>query len=231
MIQWILRLLWRIVWRSVLILVLSIVVFRWVPIPTTSVMLQQKVVMWSQGHNKPLYYNWIDYEAMSKQMSVAVIASEDQRFLQHHGIDWQATRYALAAELQGQNAGGGSTITQQVAKNLYLWHGRSYVRKGLEWGIALLIDLIWSKERILEVYLNIAQFGKRTYGVDEASRRLLKTNPKTLSTHQSALLAAVLPAPSRYKAWKPSNYVKKRQRRIVRQMVQLGGTRLLRKLD
>lgn len=193
-------------------------------------MLQHQMTFWANGKSQSVYYQWIDYSDISKQMSVAVIASEDQRFLQHNGIDWQATQYAISNELNGRNKGGGSTITQQVAKNLFLWHGRSYFRKGLEWGIAMLIDLMWSKQRILEVYLNIAQFGKRTYGVKEASTRLLKTNPKHLSSRQAALLTAVLPAPSQFKAWRPSKRLRAKQRRIHRKMIQMGGVRILRHL-
>lgn len=160
-------------------------------------------------------------------MKLAVIAAEDQQFPHHWGIDQRATANAIRAALNGQDSGGGSTITQQVAKNLFLWSGRSYVRKGLEWGLALLIEALWSKQRILEVYLNIAQFSARSYGVGVASEEFFRKDAFKLTRGEAAALAAVLPAPTRYSVVKPSRYVRSRQRFIQRQMRQLGGVTYL----
>ena len=134
-----------------------------------------------------------------------MIASEDQRFAEHWGIDVKATTDAINAELAGKKTGGGSTITQQLAKNLFLWEERSYVRKGLEWTIAGLMELVWSKERILEVYLNTAQFSNADYGVAAASQNLLHKPLSALSKSDAALLTAVLPAPRKFSVAKPSS--------------------------
>ena len=173
---------------------------------------------------------WLDYASIPPALGLAAIASEDQRFPDHYGIDFVATRVAVKAALQGRSSGGGSTITQQVAKNLFLWEGRNYLRKVLEWGLALLIELIWDKQRILEVYLNIAQFGKQEYGVVEGAA-LLGKKPQKLRQADAALMIAVLPAPSRFDLQKPSRYMRKRQQQILLRMRQLGGLGFLEKID
>nr|CAA6813344.1 MAG: Monofunctional biosynthetic peptidoglycan transglycosylase (EC [uncultured Thiotrichaceae bacterium] len=191
-------------------------------------MFQQNVTAYFNDDVSPVRQEWVDYEAISPQLVLAVIASEDQLFPKHHGIDTASTRNAIKAAWNGHSAGGGSTITQQVAKNMFLWSGRSYVRKGLEWGLALLIELLWDKQRIIEVYLNIAQFGERDYGVGAACDNLLRKKvPAKLGRSDAALLAAVLPAPAHYRIDKPSRTVKKRQRHILKQMRQLGGVAYL----
>lgn len=169
-------------------------------------------------------------EEIPPQVALAAIAAEDQLFPEHWGIDRGATERAIQAALEGESSGGGSTITQQVAKNLFLWGGRSYLRKGLEWGLAVLIETLWSKERILEVYLNIAQFSAADYGVGAASDFLFKKPVAKLSEADAALLAAVLPLPEVYSVVKPSRYIQKRQRFILRQMRQLGGVAYLERL-
>lgn len=197
------------------------------PLHTSSFILQQNIAAYFDEDTPAAYQKWMDYEAISPHMALAVIAAEDQLFPEHHGIDTASTRNAIAAAWNGRSAGGGSTITQQVAKNMFLWSGRSYLRKGLEWGLALLIELLWDKQRILEVYLNIAQFSQRDYGVKAAAANLLKKHPDKLRRGDAALLAAVLPAPTRYRVEKPSHTVKKRQRHILKQMRQLGGVAYL----
>jgi len=223
--------LWRIPLYLFLALCVWLLVFRWVPVPTSAFMLAQDV---SAIFNKDVPFvrhDWVSLDEVPYHMQVAVIASEDQRFAEHWGIDVDATRAAIANEMRGRSKGGGSTITQQLAKNLFLWQGRSYLRKGLEWGIASLIELFWSKERILEVYLNTAQFGKADYGVSAAAQNLLHKPVAKLSAADAALLAAVLPAPNRLNAQKPSGYVRARQGRILRQMRSLGGASYLQRLD
>lgn len=222
---------WQGTLAIVLVLVAIIILLRWLPVPTTAFMINHQLSLWWNNDPAQVYYQWVDYDNISPHMALAVIASEDQLFNEHWGIDQRSTIEAIERALEGKSGGGGSTITQQVAKNLFLWGGRSYVRKGLEWGIAGLLELFWSKQRILEVYLNIAQFGETIYGVQEASTRLFKTTPKRLSIHQAALLAAVLPSPARMKAHKPSRYVLIRQRYIERQMRLLGGVDFLGRID
>lgn len=191
-------------------------------------MFQQNIAAYFNEEVPTVRQQWVDYADISPRMVLAVIASEDQLFPQHAGIDTASTHNAIRAAWEGRSAGGGSTITQQVAKNMFLWSGRSYVRKGLEWGLALLIELLWDKQRIIEVYLNIAQFGKQDYGVGAACENLLKKRtPAKLRRSDAALLAAVLPAPARYSVEKPSRTVKKRQRHILKQMRQLGGVAYL----
>lgn len=198
------------------------------PVGTSAFMLQQNIAAYFNEAVQPVRQQWVDYDAISPNMVLAVIASEDQLFPLHAGIDTASTRNAIQAALRGESAGGGSTITQQVAKNMFLWSGRSYVRKGLEWGLALLLELLWDKQRILEVYLNIAQFSERDYGVGAACENLLKKKkPAKLKPEDAALLAAVLPAPAHYQVGKPSRTVQKRQRHILKQMRQLGGVAYL----
>ena len=169
-------------------------------------------------------------ESISPNAALAVIAAEDQRFPNHHGFDFAAIQDALDDQDEGKPLRGASTISQQVAKNLFLWSGRSLIRKGLEVWFTLLLELLWPKERILEVYLNIAEFGDSTFGVEAASQRFFNKSASRLIAIEAARLAAVLPNPLRYRADKPSAYVLKRQRWIERQMRQLGGVTYLDKL-
>ncbi len=169
-------------------------------------------------------------ESISPNAALAVIAAEDQHFPDHYGFDFAAIQDALDDQDEGKPLRGASTISQQVAKNLFLWSGRSLVRKGLEVWFTALLELLWSKERILEVYLNIAEFGDSTFGVEAASRRFFNKSASRLTAIEAARLAAVLPNPLRYRADKPSAYVLKRQRWIERQMRQLGGVTYLDRL-
>ena len=209
------------------LLLLLILVFRWVPIPTSSFMLQQSFAAWQDPqHHKEVRYWWLEWEKMPKNAALAVIASEDQRFPDHWGFDLKELQRAI----EQNGARGASTISQQVAKNLFLWGGRSYVRKAMEAGITLLIEGMWPKQRILEVYLNIAQFGDGVYGLNAAGRAFFHRDPRKMTRNQCALLAAVLPNPVLYKVSKPSNKVRNQQRWILKQMKQLGGIKYLDKL-
>jgi monofunctional biosynthetic peptidoglycan transglycosylase len=160
-----------------------------------------------------------------------VVAAEDQKFPLHHGFDFKQIDKALQDRERGKHVRGASTISQQVAKNLFLWPGQSWFRKGLEAGITVLIELAWSKQRILEVYLNVAEFGRGTFGVQAASRRFFHKDASHLTRADAALLAAVLPAPNRFRVDAPSNYVKRRQGWIQRQMASLGDTPYVQGLD
>lgn len=215
--------LWRIPLLILLCIIVLLLFWRVVPVTTSSFMLQQQVAHYLDDSIPAVRQQWVAIEDISPQLAIAVVAAEDQLFPRHHGIDVQSTRRAIEAAMEGRDNGGGSTITQQLVKNLFLWSDKHYVRKGLEWGLALLIELLWDKQRILEVYLNTAQFSEQDYGVGAASEYLLKTSPDKLTRHEAALLAAVLPSPRRYRVDKPSGVVRKRQRHIQRQMRQLGG--------
>ena len=164
-------------------------------------------------------------------MKLAVIASEDQTFPDHHGFDFRSIDKALDERERGRPVRGASTISQQVAKNLFLWPGKNWIRKGLEAYFTLLIETLWPKQRILEVYLNIAEFGKGVFGVGIASESYLRKPAARLSSYDAALLAAVLPNPKRLRANSPSTYVRSRQAWIMGQMRGLGGTALLQRLE
>ncbi|URL05857.1 monofunctional biosynthetic peptidoglycan transglycosylase [Avibacterium sp. 21-595] len=196
--------------------------FRIVPVPFSSYMAQQKVSHLLNGESYPIKYQWMSLDNISWQMQLAVIAAEDQKFAQHHGIDWNAINNALKYNKKSTKVRGGSTISQQTVKNLYLWHGQSWLRKAIELPTTLMLEQLWSKKRILEVYLNIAEFGYGIFGVEAASQAYFKKSAKQLNQQEAALLAAVLPNPILFKANKPSAFVQKRQRWIMRQMNALG---------
>jgi len=176
-------------------------------------------------------YRWVDLEQVSPHAALAVIASEDQQFPFHFGFDFKSIREAVRHNARSKRVRGASTISQQVAKNLFLWRGRSYFRKGLEAWFTVLIEASWPKERTLEVYLNIAEFGRATYGVEAASQRFFRKPAARLTRAQAATLAAVLPNPLRYRVDAPSRYVLARRGKILAQMRALGGPSYLRQLD
>lgn len=213
-------------------LLLSVVVvglLRWVNPPLSAIMAQHWIS--AQFHAAPpLHYQWVDWKLIPASVALAVIAAEDQRFPTHNGFDLIEIRNAMTAFQEGERLRGASTISQQTAKNLFLWTGRDYLRKGLEAWLTVLIEMLWSKQRILEIYLNIAQFSPDTYGVAATSWRYFKRPIFTLDAPQAALLAAVLPNPSHYRLTSPSTAVRQRASRIKRQMRQLGGTNYLNQL-
>ena len=209
---------------SVLLLFIILFFFRWVSIPTSAFMMQS---------NKAVSYQWASWDEISPQLAIAVIASEDQRFPTHWGIDTIELKRALSEKRKKkgkQRPRGASTITQQVAKNLFLWNGRSYTRKAIEAGLAVAIELTWPKQRILEVYLNIAQFGDALFGAKSASQTFFNKSPKELSREESALLASVLPRPAVSNVNNPRPELVRKQQWILKQMKQLGGLNYLRRL-
>jgi monofunctional biosynthetic peptidoglycan transglycosylase len=210
---------------------LVILALRWVPPPTSAMMLQRRVAGFFQEGAPPVCYEWRPLERISPHAALAVVAAEDQLFLEHGGFDLEAIGKALDHNRRGRGVRGASTITQQVAKNLFLWPRRSWLRKGLEAGLTVLLEALWPKRRILEVYLNIAQFGDGVYGVPAAARHLLHTRADRLTPEQAARLAAVLPNPRQFKADRPSPYLRRRTDWIQGQMRQLGGPAWLRQLD
>jgi monofunctional biosynthetic peptidoglycan transglycosylase len=199
----------------------AVVALRWVDPPTSAFMLRDR--LGSLLDDEYVFrHEWRDWDAISKHAALAVVAAEDQLFPVHDGFDFKQIDKALEDRERGRRVRGASTITQQVAKNLFLWPGQSWFRKGLEAGITVLIELAWSKQRILEVYLNIAEFGRGTYGVEAASQRYFRKPASRLNRPEAALLAAVLPSPLRYRAEAPSGYMRRRQAWIERQMQLLG---------
>jgi monofunctional glycosyltransferase len=203
--------------------VICVLALRWIPPLTTGVMMQRRVESWFDHGAYSSDYRWVSWKRISPNAGLAVIASEDQNFPKHHGFDFKSMQKAIDAHDHGRRLRGASTLSQQVAKNVFLWSGRSFVRKGLEAYFTVLIEVLWPKRRILEVYLNIVELGDGIYGVEAASRRYFRKPAASLSADEAALLAAVLPNPIRLKAAKPSAYVRGRCEWIVQQMGQLGG--------
>jgi monofunctional biosynthetic peptidoglycan transglycosylase len=209
--------------------VLAVLLLRWMAPWSSAAMLEAS---WeSDDPSYQTHYQWVDLPHISKEAAIAVMASEDQAFPYHKGFDVVAIRDAVQASERGKRLRGASTISQQVAKNLFLWSGRSLVRKGLEAYFTVLIEAMWPKERILEVYLNIIELGPGVYGVEAASQRFYHEPAAGLSAEDAALLAAVLPNPRKLHAEHPSAYVLSRRDQILEQMRDLGGTAYLQALQ
>lgn len=215
----------------ILLSIFTVLLLKWLNPLTSSIMIQRKIeaiVLWNE--RQMIAYEWVSYDDISKQMALAVIAAEDQNFPFHFGLDFEQIEKAIEQSNRGRKLRGASTITQQVAKNLFLWEGRSFIRKGLEAYFAVLIELLWSKERILEVYLNIIEMGDMIFGVGAASQFYYKKHPGKLTRNQAAILAATIPNPIRYSAKRPSGYILRRQSWILGQMNSLGGVEYLKNL-
>lgn len=212
-----------------------ILLFRMLPVPFSAVMAERQVSAWCSGDFHYIAHStWESMDNISPWMAIAVIAAEDQKFPEHWGFDVGAIQKALAHNERHENRiRGASTLSQQTAKNMFLWDGRSWVRKGLEAGLTVGIELLWGKRRILTVYLNVAEFGDGIFGVEAAAKHYFHKPASRLTPAEAALLAAVLPNPILYKASAPSGYVRARQQWILRQMRQLGGEGFLaeHKLD
>ncbi|MDQ1363049.1 MAG: monofunctional glycosyltransferase [Pseudomonadota bacterium] len=202
--------------------VLLIASLRWVDPYTSMFMLQRQYELWQADATEKVMYEWVDGENITPRMMLAVVAAEDQKFPVHFGFDLEAIEKAMVHNRGSKKIRGASTITQQVAKNLFLWPSRSWIRKGMEVYFTGLIEVFWSKQRIVEVYVNIAQFDENVFGVGAASKHFFKKLPDKLTMHETALLAAVLPSPKRYHAEKPSAFVLRRARWIQQQMYGLG---------
>ncbi|WP_145555213.1 monofunctional biosynthetic peptidoglycan transglycosylase [Yersinia canariae] len=207
----------------------GILIFAFLPVPFSMVMIERQLGAWLTGDfSYVAHSDWVPMDEISPYMALAVMAAEDQKFPEHWGFDVGAIESALAHNQRNQNRiRGASTLSQQTAKNLFLWDGRSWLRKGLEVGLTAGIELVWTKRRILTVYLNIAEFGDGIFGVEAAARHFFNKPASKLSASEAALLAAVLPNPLRFKVNAPSGYVISRQQWILRQMRQLGGKEFL----
>ncbi|WP_336218163.1 monofunctional biosynthetic peptidoglycan transglycosylase [Citrobacter amalonaticus] len=219
----------RVILRAILVLAVfwggGIALFSLLPVPFSAVMVERQISAWLQGDFGYIAHSdWVSMDEISPWMGLAVIAAEDQTFPDHWGFDVAAIEKALSHNERNENRiRGASTLSQQTVKNLFLWDGRSWFRKGLEAGLTVGVETVWSKKRILTVYLNIAEFGDGVFGVEAAAQRYFGKPASRLTQSEAALLAAVLPNPLRYKAAAPSGYVRSRQAWILRQMRQLGG--------
>ncbi len=227
---WIKRILLRVVITLAVFWGGGIAIFSVLPVPFSAVMVERQLgEMFSGNFHYLAHSDWVSMDEMTPWMGLAVIAAEDQKFPDHWGFDVSAIEKALAHNEQNENRiRGASTLSQQTAKNLFLWDGRSWLRKGLEVGLTVGIETVWSKKRILTVYLNIAEFGDGVFGVEAAAQRYFQKPASKLTMSEAALLAAVLPNPIRFRADAPSGYVRSRQAWILRQMRQLGGEGFMR---
>ena len=230
------RRLWRWMWRLPLLFVLltslQVLALRFVDPPFSAFMTWRMTEAWAEGDfGYRIAYDWRDLEDISPHLPVALVAAEDQNFARHHGFDLKAIEKAARQNARGRRIRGGSTISQQTAKNLFLWSGRSWVRKGIEAWYTLLLETLWPKRRILEVYANVAEFGDGVYGAQAAARSYFRKDAARLSPAEAARMAAVLPSPRRYSIVRPGPYVQRRTRAIQRQMRYIGGTGYLKQLD
>jgi monofunctional glycosyltransferase len=223
---------WLLLWLPlmfVLATTLQVAVLRYVDPPLTAFMIGRYVEAWGDGDRGfAIAYDWRDDGQISNQLPLALVAAEDQQFPMHNGFDFKAIEKARANNAKGRKVRGASTISQQLAKNLFLWRGRSWVRKGLEVWYTLLIEALWPKERIIEVYANVIEYGDGVYGAQAAARRFFGKDASKLTAAEAARLAAVLPNPRKYSVAKPGPYVQRRSRSIQRQMRALGGPAYLK---
>lgn len=233
--SWLGRTVRAVLWVILLCVVLSlgsVLVFRWVNPPYSAFMAETQIAAWAGRDSSYVFrHSWVDLKRISPNLPLAVVASEDQKFPEHWGFDVEAIEKAYALNQHSHKVRGASTISQQVAKNLFLWSGRSYFRKGLEAYFTVLIEGCWPKRRILEIYLNIAEFGYGTYGAEAAAQRFFHKSAARLSRSDAAVLAAVLPSPEHYSAAAPSRFVQQRRDWILRQMQALGGPDMLDEID
>lgn len=221
------RKIFRWIWKALLwffgLSILSVIIFKWVPVPFTPLMVIRIIEFKLDSKGEAIYsHKWVPLEEISPNLQKAVIASEDGNFLKHSGFDFKAMQKAYKNNNKGRRLKGGSTISQQTAKNVFLWQGRSYIRKGLEAYFTVLIELIWGKERIMEVYLNSIEMGNGVYGAQEAARHWYSTTAKNLTPREAAGIAAILPNPRKFKASNSSSYIERRKGKIMKVMRYLG---------
>ncbi|HZL10929.1 MAG TPA: monofunctional biosynthetic peptidoglycan transglycosylase [Prolixibacteraceae bacterium] len=219
------RFLWKTAAWFVGLSFFFVVFFRFVPVPVTPLMLIRSIEQVIDGKEIRLKHDWVSIDNISKNMPLAVVCSEDQNFMNHSGFDLKAIERSIEASKDGGRLRGASTISQQTAKNVFLWPGRDWVRKGFEVYFTVLIEFAWSKERIMEVYLNSIEMGDGVYGAEAAARIYFNTSAKNLSRRQAAAIAAILPNPRKYSANPPGPYVQSRIHWIVGQMGQWGVLR------
>lgn len=218
MLKKILRIIFKAIIAFFILSILSVIVYRFVPVPITPLMLTRSI----ENDFQKWKHTWVPIEEISPNLQVAVVASEDQNFLKHSGFDFEAIKKAQEHNKKGKRIRGASTISQQVAKNVFLWQGRSWVRKGFEVYFTALIEVFWSKQRIMEVYLNSIEMGDGVYGAEAASQHWYRKSAQKLSMREAAGIAAILPNPRKFKASNSSNYIENRKNSIMRQMRFMG---------
>ena len=215
-------LIWKIMIWFFGVSILLVIIFKFVPVPFTPLMITRAFEQKFAGKEMTCSHDWVPIENISVNMQKAVIASEDGTFLKHNGFDFTAMKKALKNNEKGRKIKGGSTISQQTAKNVFLWQGRSYIRKGFEAYFTFLIELIWGKERIMEIYLNSIEMGDGVYGVEAASQHWYRKSASNLTVQQAAGIAAILPNPRKFKATDSSSYINNRKSKIARLVRYVG---------
>ena len=221
----------RILLGLVILSFLLVLILRWMNPPTSMMMtIRRSEAAMNQRKDFRIDYRWVDWDQIALHLPLAIIASEDQNFPIHHGFDLEAISDAVKTRMNGGRLRGASTITQQVAKNLFLWPGKSLLRKGIEAYFTALIEIFWSKRRVLEVYMNIAEFGDGIFGAEAACQRYFGKPAGNIRLREAARLAAILPYPRAMNPTRPSAYVSKRAQWIQRQIVQMGGKRVLEQI-
>lgn len=218
MIKKIFRIVLKIIGGLFLLSIFMVLLYKWVPVPFTPLM----AIRYFENPDEEIHHDWVPMEEISRHLQLAVITSEDQNFVKHHGFDFEAIEKAIENNKKGRRVRGASTISQQTAKNVFLWPSRNWFRKGLETYFTFLIEMLWSKERILEVYLNTVEMGKGVYGAQAAAQFWFHKDAENLTAYESAAIAAVLPNPRHYRANPPSGYIQQRKNWIVRQMQYYG---------
>ncbi|MCL6524036.1 MAG: monofunctional biosynthetic peptidoglycan transglycosylase [Thermoflavifilum sp.] len=217
--------LWRFLKRLLLILfvvqLLYIVILKWVPPPTTFTMIQNRLAAWRD--QQPFRYTWVSYDRISSYAKLAVMAGEDQLFPDHNGFDFKSIEKAWKHNQHSRSLRGASTISQQVARNVFLWQGRNWIRKGIEVYFTFMIEKIWGKRRILEMYLNVAQMGPHIFGIQAAAQTYYHKPASRLTREEAAMIAAVLPNPVRFLVNPPSSFTRWRQQYLLKQMQNLAG--------
>ncbi|MBZ9731661.1 monofunctional biosynthetic peptidoglycan transglycosylase [Salegentibacter sp. JZCK2] len=222
MIKKIFKFLLKLAGILILFSLLMVLLYKWVPVPFTPLM----AIRYFENPEEKIQYSWIPREEISLHLQLGVIASEDQNFVKHNGFDFEAIEEAIEDNQKGKRMRGASTISQQTAKNVFLWPGRNWLRKGLEVYFTFLIETFWSKERIIEVYLNSIEMGPGVYGAEAAAQHWFNKSAANLSVYEAAAIAAILPNPREYGANPASNYINQRKNWIVRQMQNYGEFRL-----
>ncbi len=212
------RIFKRAIYLFFVLSILTVILFRFAPIPITPLMLIRSGEFLLEGKSPILKYKWRSSDKISNNLKRAVVAAEDQKFYDHYGFDLEAIKKAAKNNEKGRKIKGGSTISQQCAKNVFLWQGRNWIRKGLEVYFTALIELFWSKERIMTVYLNVIEMGIGVYGAEAASEYYFNKSATSLTKSDAALMAAILPNPRKWDVKNPSGYIQRRQRWILRQM-------------
>jgi len=218
MLRKVLKHLLRLIGSLVVLSILFVLFYKFVPVPFTPLMLIRSSEQKKEGLKPVILHKWVPLEEISVHLQRAVIASEDQRFFEHKGFDLEQIQKARKENETRRKPRGASTITQQTAKNVFLWPRSSWFRKGLEAYFTVLLEVFWSKERILEVYLNSIEMGKGIYGAQAVAREHFNTSARALTRYQASLIAATLPNPLRFNSRTPSAYIVRRSREILRQM-------------